>query len=617
MTQVAGGVFMKGLSSLRGMRQTVAFVAISGGNLALAPGAQAAGVSPDTGISLVTAISLAVVSAAVLSVFFHRLKQPAILAYIAAGLLFQATLSDALGESIHVMEEVSHLGLVFLLFIIGIEMDLGGIRQLDKRGAVAVVLQAPLAVVLILFLQWGAAELGFAIPGLGKVSEAWFFYATVVALSSTAVVVKLLSDKFELTTQSGRVSILTLIAQDIWAVIALTYATMTMAEDAAKAGGGGVMVMVAGGMAVIAFILTMSKWVLPRLMVWLSRSPDMLSLVAIGWCFLCAAAMARIGFSAEMGALLAGLIVRRMPIHSEILPKVLSLRDFFMALFFVALGASLPPPTTAMIFAALPLVLWVILARLLFFTPILMAAGMGTVVSLAASVNLAQISEFSLLLVPIGAAAGALSDTDVGVISYAMMLSVLLSTYGIKFNHDIGLWMNRLPGLRSLSGSSAQGQAAAHDHGAPEVVLLGYHHNAEALAKLMAEKCQELLPKVLVVDFNLKNHARIRAAGMRVRYGDISNPETLRHCGIDKAKVVVLTLSSTFLKGTSSQKIINVLRNINPDMRFIGTASTARNLENIMGEGAWACISPEQEAAPAYLQAIRSALVARPSARAA
>lgn len=608
---------MNGWAGLRRIRQAIALVLIAGGNLALAPIAQAAGGSPEGGISLVTAISLAVVSAALLSVFFHRLKQPAILAYIAAGLLFQATLSDALGESIHVMEEVSHLGLVFLLFIIGIEMDLGGIKQLGKGGAVAVVLQAPIAAFLILGLQWGAAELGFTIPGLGQTRGAWFFYAVVVALSSTAVVVKLLSDKFELTTQSGQASIMTLIAQDIWAVIALTYASMTMADAATKAGGGGVLVMVVGGMAVIAFILSMSKWVLPPLMVWLSRSPDMLSLVAIGWCFLCAAAIARIGFSAEMGALLAGLTIGRMPIHSEVLAKVLSLRDFFMALFFVALGASLPAPTADMISAALPLVLYVVLARLLFFTPLLMATGMGTVVSLAASINLAQISEFSLLLVPIGAAAGVLGKTDVGVIFYAMMLSVLLSTYGIKFNHNIALWMNRLPGLKWLSAGSPQDGAAAHDHDAPEVVLLGYHHNAEALAKLMAENCRELMSRVLVVDFNLENHARIRAAGMRVVYGDISNPETLRHCGLEKAKVVVLTLSSTFLKGTSSQNILDVVRTINPDVCFIGTASTVRDLENLMGKGAWACIRPEQEAAPAYLQTIQNALMARPNARAA
>jgi Kef-type K+ transport system membrane component KefB len=608
---------MNGSAGSRGIRQAIVFILVIGGNLALAPIAHSSGGSPESGISLVTAISLAVVSAALLSVFFHRLKQPAILAYIAAGLLFQATLSDAIGQSIHVMEEVSHLGLVFLLFIIGIEMDLGGIKQLGKRGAIAVVLQAPIAGVLILVLQWGAAELGFAIPGLGQARGAWFFYAVVVSLSSTAVVVKLLSDKFELTTQSGRVSIMTLIAQDIWAVIALTYASMAMADVATKGGGGGVLMMVAGGIAVIAFIVFMSKWVLPRLMVWLSRSPDMLSLVAIGWCFLCAAAMARIGFSAEMGALMAGLTIGRMPIHSEILAKVLSLRDFFMALFFVALGASLPAPTADMILAALPLVLWVVLARLLFYTPVLLGAGMGTVVSLAASINLAQISEFSLLLIPIGVVAGVLSNTDVGVISYAMMLSVLLSTYGIKFNHNIALWMNGLPGMKLLSAGSPQGRATAHDHGAPEVVLLGYHHNAEALAKLMAENCQELLSRVLVVDFNLKNHARIRAAGMRVRYGDISNPETLRHCGLDKAKVVVLTLSSTFLKGTSGQKILNVVLSINPDIRFIGTASTARHVDDLIGKGACGCISPEQEAAPAYLQAIQSALMAKPSVRAA
>jgi Kef-type K+ transport system membrane component KefB len=574
--------------------------------LSWASSAQASSGDPAGGIGLVTAIGLSVVSAAVLSIVFHRFKQPAILAYIAAGLFLQATLSDALGGSIHVMEQVSHLGLVFLLFIIGIEMDLGGIRKLGKWGAAAVVLQTPVAVGAILLVQWGAGQLGLFVPGLGRSSGAWFFYAMVVALSSTAVVVKLLSDKFDLTTQAGRVSIMTLIAQDIWAVAALSYVSLGAGGDE---GSGGALTMVLGGVGVVLMVVAATRWVLPPLMTWLARSTDMLSLVALGWCFICAEAMARVGFSAEMGALLAGLSIGRTAIHAEILAKVLSLRDFFMALFFVALGISLPAPTTSMILAAVPLVIFVVLARLLLFTPALMAAGQGSVVSLAAPINLAQISEFALLLVPIGVSTGALASTDVGVISYAMMLSVLLSTYGIKYNYGIALHLTKWLGLGRFAGKSEQAEAqGAGGHGAAEVVLLGYHHNAIALARLIKESCPELLSKILVVDFNLQNHARIREAGMRVAYGDISNPETLRHCGLDKAKAVVLTLSNTFLKGISNRKLLEVVRSINPEARFIGTASTMEGVEALLKRGAFACVSPESEAGPAYLQAIKAVI---------
>jgi Kef-type K+ transport system membrane component KefB len=596
--------------TLRGRPAGKGVLGVAAGALAaVMPGSAlaAGGGMDDGGIGLVPAIGLAVVSAALLSVLFHRFKQPAILAYIASGLVLQAAFADTLGHSVHIMEQVSHLGLVFLLFIIGIEMDLGGIRKLGARGAVAVVLQAPAAAGAIMALQWAGETWGVPLPGLGQTREAWFYYAMVVALSSTAVVVKLLSDKFDLTTQAGRVSILTLIAQDIWAVAALTYVSMG-AAGAGNGGGGGALTMVLGGVAVVALILAVTRWVLPQLTSWLARSPDVLSVVAIGWCFLCAQAMALLGFSAEMGALLAGLTIGRLAIHAEILAKVLSLRDFFMALFFVALGISLPSPTTDMLLAALPLVLWVVLARLLLYTPSLLAAGQGPVVSLAAPVNLAQISEFSLLLVPIGVAAGALGSFDVGVISYGMMISVLLSTYGIKYNYGIALRLNRLLGLDRLAGRGAQAEASAGGHEAPEVVLLGYHHNAAALARLIAAACPELLPRILVVDFNLQNHARIRAAGMRVIYGDISNPETLRHCGLEKAKAVVLTLSNTFLKGISNRSLFEVVRSINPEARFIGTASTAEGVQDILGRGAYACVSPESEAGPAYLNAIQSVL---------
>jgi voltage-gated potassium channel Kch len=164
----------------------------------------------------------------------------------------------------------------------------------------------------------------------------------------------------------------------------------------------------------------------------------------------------------------------------------------------------------------------VILARLLLFAPALLAAKQGPVIALAASINLAQISEFSLLLIPVGVAQGALSRSDVGAINYAMMLSVLLSTYAIRYNYDVAL---------------------------------------------------------------LQNHGAIRAAGMRVVYGDISNPETLRHCGIDRARVVLSTLNDTFLRGITTSDLLGLVRRINPEARFIATAVSAREATELETKG--------------------------------
>jgi Kef-type K+ transport system membrane component KefB len=585
--------------------------------LSAATCAGSGGAPGPAGIGLVTAIGLAVVSAAVLAIAFHALKQPAMLAFILAGLLMQTGFAGSLGESIKVMEQVSHLGLVFLLFIIGIEMDLNGIRRLGKGTATAVLLQAPIACAVIVALQWALSASGLALPGLGDSGDKWFYYGVAAALSSTAVVVKLLSDKFDLTSQAGTISIFTLIAQDIWAVLALSYVMMAGAAGADGGGAAGLLVMLGGGLAVLVAIMFFSRWVLAKLFARMTRSPELVTLVALGWCFLCAEAFSRIGFSAEMGALIAGLAIGRLAIHTEILSKVLSLRDFFMALFFVSLGVSLPPLSIEILTGALALVAIVVIARFILFTPTLLAARQGPIVALAAPINLAQISEFSLLIIPIGAAHGVLTGNDIGVISYAMMLSVILSTYAIKYNYHIAKTMDALLGFQRLGGgagagaeSAVRGAVGAHGgHGAArDIIMLGFHHTSAEMAALAAASDPDVLRRVLVVDFNVKNHDRIRSMGMEAVYGDISNPDTLRHHGIEKARAVVLSLSDTYLRGTSAARMLATIRMLNPNARLIATSVNAEQSAELSALGAFACVSPAKEAAPAYLQAIKQAM---------
>ncbi|HPK53624.1 MAG TPA: cation:proton antiporter [Smithellaceae bacterium] len=557
-------------------------------------------------IGLVAAIGLAVISASVLSVIFHKLKQPALLAYIVSGLLIQALFADVIGSSVNVMEQVSHLGLVFLLFIIGLEMDLGGILNLGKKTAAAILLQTPLTVIIIIAVQWLSGQFGFEIPGLGSASPKWFYYAVVVALSSTAVVVKLLADKFDLGSQAGKVTILTLIGQDIWAIMALSFVSAQ-----GELGGIKLLIMLGGAAAAAVAAFGLSRWVLVPVMSQLARSPDLIALVSIGWCFLLAQCFSQIGLSAEMGALIAGLTIGRLPIHTEILAKVTSLRDFFMALFFISLGISLPPPSLSIIVDALWIVLFVFAARLLIFTPSLLAAGQGPIVAFASSINLAQISEFSLLLLPIGLAQHVLTTRDVSVISYGMMASVLLTTYAIKYNYPLAIFCERIIGLKKHS--SAQNdigkEIRSSKHGGPaNIIFAGYHHNAEALVRYITLNNPELLKEIAVIDFNLKNHTRISATGVNVIYGDISNPETLRCTGAEHAKIIISSISDTFLRNTSNKNLLDAVKIINPGALFIATADNIQDAKELEAAGAFACVSPQAEASPAYFAAIKKAL---------
>jgi Kef-type K+ transport system membrane component KefB len=419
------------------------------------------------------------------------------------------------------------------------------------------------------------------------------------------VTVKLLADKFELTTQASKVTVLTLIAQDVWAVLALSYASSFRESTANRANPVWV---VAGALVAALVMAALARYVLSRVILTIAKAPELVTLAALGWCFIGSAVFSAVGLSAEMGALVAGLTLGILPTATEVLAKVSSLRDFFMALFFVALGISLPPPTFGVIGAALLLVLTVILTRVWLFSPMLIAARLGPQVAFTAAINLAQISEFALLLVPIGVSAEVLSETQGSVISYAMMLSVLASSYGIKFNDSCARSLSRLMPSKLRRRSVGNSVTDPEPDSDVSVLILGYHYNTRPLMQRMMAARPDWAGRILVIDINLKNHPLIRDLGIRVAYGDISNPETLRHHGIEKADVVLSSVADTYLRGTSNLRLLQLTANLNSHARFIGTAATPDEKEQLIREGAFGAVCPAESAAPSYEALVASCL---------
>jgi Kef-type K+ transport system membrane component KefB len=569
--------------------------------------ASGGGNNTPEGLGLVSIIGIAIVTASLLTILFTRFKLPALLAYITSGLLIGIFAGELFGQTIHMLHEVSHIGLVFLLFIIGMEMDPTAIRLLGFRTSLAIIVQAPISIGAIYALQWGLYQAGYSLPGLTSNPEGWIYYGVAASLGSTAVVVKLLGDKFDLGSQAGKITIVTLILEDIWAIVALSY----VKSQGIDAESSSALVMIGGGIFLAVIFVLVSKFLLSRVLTYLSRSPDLLMLISLGWCFLCAESMARIGLSAEMGALIAGVTIGRLPQHTEIFSKVESLRDFFMALFFVALGISLPPPTLTIIGESLVLVGIVICSRLFLYAPTLFASKQGPIVSFAAPINLSQLSVFGLLLIPVGIANGALVEHDQLVISYALLFSVILSTFGIKYNYRLAMIFSRLLGLRADKNyKQPQTETSSGSHQDTDIIILGLHVNTEAIVSYLEKKQPELLKKILVIDFNLDKHKRIKCKDLRIAYGDFSNPETLRHYGIQNAKVVVSTINNAFLHGVRNETLIDLIKTLNPSVRIIATSLSSIQSEKLKEQGAYACISTPDESAPAYTNAIIEALSA-------
>jgi hypothetical protein len=219
-----------------------------------------------------------------------------------------------------------------------------------------------------------------------------------------------------------------------------------------------------------------------------------------------------------------------------------------------------------------------------------------------------------------------------------MMLSVLIATYGIKYNYPLALALHRrfsrnmriskgdsaapapLSGAESGVGGTGGGTGGASGQPtenkeekaqpahARDIVLLGYFRTAEALARILKDTRPELIERIRVIDFNLKNHPAIREHGIEVAYGDISNPEALRHHRVAEARLVLSTVGNTFLRGTTNQEILAAVKSMNPAARFIGTAESSEEKERLLENGAFAAISPSEEAARAIAQILGRAL---------
>lgn len=556
--------------------------------------------SNEDEISLASTICIAVITAASLAVVFNRIKLPALLAYIGAGLLIGGFGQEFLGSSLEDLEDFSHIGLILLLFIIGMEMNPSILKVIGTRTTVAVMLQAPVTIGLLYGIQWLLFQYDIVLPGLSQNPDAWLYYAAAVAFGSTAVVIKLLGDKFDLGSQAGKLTVVTLIMQDIWAVVVISYT-----QSQGQGGDSNIWLMIGGGIALLVAFVFAAKYFLGAIFKQLERSPDLLLFVSLGWCFLGAESFSYIGLSGEIGALVAGLTVGRLPQHVEIFAKTLSLRDFFMALFFVVLGISLPTPSTDTIFPALALVGLTMAARLLIYTPMLLAAKQSPIVALVTPINLTQLSVFALVFIGLAVQHGILEPRDQVIVSYALLISIMLTAFTIPNNYRIGRAIGKVLLKPTTNNSSSNPSPLSNEI---DIVMLGFFINGLSILRRIRETQPELLKKIVVVDFQTNNPLLKEFPEVKVKYGDISQVDTLRHCGVPNAKVVISTINNAFLHGTRNEDLILSISKINPKARIITTSLYSDNINDHINLGAYDSISTANESAKAYTKSIVRAL---------
>jgi len=457
------------------------------------------------------------------------LRQPVIVAFIAAGIVVAAFVPSS-PETVSQIGFLAELGIALLLFLVGLKLDW---RLITTLGPVA--LATGLGQVAF------TAGVGFLIGlGLGLDPVTSLYVAVALTFSSTIIIVKLLSDKRELETLHGRIALGFLIVQDIVVVIAMVVLS-TLGIGAGDGDGGLARIgMVLGSLVAAAVVLVVFvRYLANPLSTRLARQPELLVIAAVGWAAAAAAVGDTVGLGKELGGLVAGVSLGSTPYRDMISARLAALRDFLLLFFFLSLGASLDLSTLGGDFGnAVVFSLFVLIGNPLIVVLIMAWMGYRARTGFLAGLTVAQISEFSLIFMAMGLSIGHVDRSAVGLVTMVGLVTIATSVYMITYSEKLYEWMRPL--LRALDfGRHREAGAENGREGPPvDVILFGLGRLGGHLLK----RLDDAGLRVLGVDLDPRAARRWAAQGYDTIYGDVTEQEFWSDLPLTQARWIVLAV---------------------------------------------------------------------------
>lgn len=465
-------------------------------------------------------LAVMLVAASALGILARFFKQQIILAYILVGILIGYSgflhLSD---ESVfHVFSE---LGIMFLLFLVGLEINYSSLRLVGKPSLIVGAGQ-----IVITFI------IGYFIAQVFDYSMIESAYISIaLTFSSTILVVKLLSEKEDMNSLYGKISIGFLLVQDFVAILLLM--------SLAGVGDGSFSIMrllgmLAGGVGLFALTLFLGRRLLPHLLHTIARSQELLFLTSLAWCVGIATLVQQAGFSIEIGGFLAGVALANSSEHFHIASRIKSLRDFFILIFFVILGSSLVASNIAAIIApTLVLSLFVLIVNPLVVLVIMGLMGYRKRTSFLCGVTVAQVSEFSLILAALGMKIGHISSEVVSLITMVALVTIAFSTYMIIHGDVLFRRFERFLGI--FERRSKNREFAGDMEFKKPIVLVGCNRVGYNIAANIAPH------SLLIIDFDPDVISRMHKLGYTTLFGDISDSEIAERAHLRNARLIIST----------------------------------------------------------------------------
>ncbi len=517
-------------------------------------------------------LSLVIMLAAGLGFAARLLKQPLVISYILTGIVAGPAALDIL-HSKGLIETLSKIGIAVLLYIVGLGLNPHALREVGKVALVTGVGQV-IVTSGIGFLM----ALAMGIPLISAI-----YVAVALTFSSTIIILKLLSDKGDTHKLYGKISIGFLLVQDLIATIALLLIS-TLGSTAGQSIELSLGLVAIKGALLAAALLFVSKIYLRKVVQAAAHSQELLYLFSIAWGLGIAALFAFSGFSVEIGALAAGVALSPTPYAAEISSRLRPLRDFMILLFFVLLGAEMDLASTVNVIPqALAFSAFVLVGNPLIVIFLMKRLGYRKQTSFKAGLTVAQISEFSLILVALGLVLGQLSQQIASMVTLVGLITIAGSTYMILYSDQL---YARLAKYLRFAESSAKASAPPQSFTA---VLFGYNRVGRDLIKQM--RSQNLRP--LVVDYDPAAIKRLEKHQVLHRFGDATDVEFLEELDLSSAQMLVSTLTEY----ESNVLLLKTATRHNPKCLSILFAESAHDALRLYENGATRVIMPHYLAA--------------------
>lgn len=515
-------------------------------------------------IQLAVILFIAFVIAYIASLF----KQPILIGYIIAGIVISPFIIR-FGVSTDVISIFSKLGIAFLLFIVGLHLNPKTIKEVGISSLVIGLFQ-------IIFTFAVSFLVSFKLLGYGVLASVYIGIA--LAFSSTILVMKLFSDRQNLDSLHAKIAIGILIVQDIVAAGVLMFISSTSGENAFS---NFAFANLIGGFGFIALLFLLGYFVLPLFTKNIAKSQELLFLFSICWCFVVAALFSYLGFSIEIGALVAGIVLSLTPYSAEISSRISPLRDFFLIIFFIILGFNAEfSNIKSILFNAVILSLVVLIIKPIIIMALSASFGYTKRTNFLVGTSLAQISEFSLIILFLGYSLGKINQSVLHTVILTMIITIFLSTYMVIYSKKFYQKMTGFAGIFEKKNIKAERKIGKEYY----AILFGYNRTGFSILNSLKRAGK----KYLVVDFNPETISGLTKMGVPSVYGDVDDMDLLNELPLNKIQIAISTVPDY----EANSVLIDSIRRINKKAIIIVRAHSIDDSLELYKRGASYVLTP-------------------------